>query len=198
VLLDGAVAGRLEGSTEMTRPTGVSHVAMVTADLESWRAFYEDIIGLDIALVLAPSPDLGRHAICFAGDAVLHVFEIAGFDPAAHGIGTTMFERGRLDHLGFAVADEAALSVVRDRLVAACASSGEIRPLGPVLSVRYEDPDGLEGEINCFNPDFDPSTFGDVDEIVDPHWLERAKRALRSREAPIIPDDPTQQEGNSS
>ena len=137
----------------MIKPTGVSHVAMVTADLHRYRAFYEDIIGLDTALVLAPSPDLGRHAIFFAGDAVLHVFEIAGYDPAAHGIGSTMFERGRLDHLGFTVPDETALGEVRDRLVAAGAASGDIRPLGPVLSVRYQDPDGFEGEINCFNPE---------------------------------------------
>ena len=103
-----------------------------------------------------------------------------GTTPAAHGIGTTMFERGRLDHLGFTVADQAALAEVRDRLVAVDASSGDVTPLGPVLSVRYRDPDGFEGEINCFNPDFDGSTPGDHDEVADPGWYDRAKRALQT------------------
>ena len=102
----------------MIKPTGISHIAMVTADLDRYRDFYEGTIGLDTALVLGPGPDHGRHAIFFAGDSVLHVFEVDGYDPAAHGIGTTMFERGRLDHLGFTVADQAALAEVRDRLVA--------------------------------------------------------------------------------
>ena len=89
-----------------------------------------------------------------------------------------MFERGRLDHIGFAVADEAALIALRDRLLAVGASSGSIRHLGPMLSVRFHDPDGLEGEINCLDPSYDPSTLRDEDEIVDPAWLERTKRVL--------------------
>ena len=36
----------------MIKPSGVSHVAMVTADLDRYRDFYEDIVGLDTALVL--------------------------------------------------------------------------------------------------------------------------------------------------
>ena len=127
-----------------------------------------------------PRSEHGRHAILFAGATVLHVFEVPGYDPAAHGIGSTMFERGRLDHLGFTVADEAALGEVRDRLVAAGASSGEIRALGPTLSVRYEDPDGFEGEIDCFDPAFDPSAIGPDAEVVDPTWLDRAQRVLQS------------------
>ena len=54
-----------------------------------------------------------------------------------------MFGRGRLDHFGFTVVDQAALRSVRDRLLAAGATSGDIRPLGPMLSVRFQDPDGL-------------------------------------------------------
>jgi hypothetical protein len=49
-----------------------------------------------------------------------------------------------------------------------------------MLSVRFVDPDGLESEINCFDPDFDPSTLRAGDEIVDPDWLDRIGRALRT------------------
>lgn len=164
----------------MIKPSGISHIAMVTADLDGFRGFYEDIIGLDTLLVLGPEPGHGRHAILSAGSTVLHVFEVDGYDPATQGIGTQMFGRGRLDHLGFAVNDEAALREVGDRLVAVDASDGGIRPLGPVLSVRYRDPDGFEGEINCFNPQFDPTTLAHQDEVVDPGWLDRAKQSMGS------------------
>ena len=162
----------------MIGPCGVSHVGVVTADLDSFRTFYEDIIGLETTMVFGCGPGHARQAVLIAGGVMLHVFEVAGYDPAAHGFAKVMFERGRLDHLGFTVADVAALTAIRDRLVAVDASSGEIRRLGPMLSVRFLDSDGLEGEVNCYTPDFDPSTLRAEDEIVDPDWLERVKRVL--------------------
>ena len=66
-----------------------------------------------------------------------------------------MGERGRIDHFGFMVRDEAELRTVADRLRASGATDGEIRRLGPVLSVHVTDPDGLEVEINCPDLDFD-------------------------------------------
>jgi len=163
----------------MIRPTGVSHIAMVTADLDRFREFYEEVIGLDTALVIGAGDHHGRHAVVFAGDTVLHVFEVPGYEPAQHGFGSAMFERGRLDHLGFTVADAGELASVRDRLVDVGASSGEIRPLGPVLSVRYRDPDGFEGEINCFNPDLDPAVRGRSDDVIDSGWHDRVRQAMQ-------------------
>jgi catechol 2,3-dioxygenase-like lactoylglutathione lyase family enzyme len=164
----------------MSEQVGVSHVAVVTADLDRFRAFYEDTIGLETTIVFGTGgPGHARQAVVATGNVMLHVFEIPGFDPARQGFAPAMFERGRLDHLGFAVADEAALVALRDRLLAVDASSGSIRRLGPVLSVRFHDPDGLEGEINCLDPSYDPSTLRDEDEIVDPDWLERARRLMR-------------------
>lgn len=161
-------------------PVGVSHVAVVTADLDGFRAFYEATIGLETTMVFGAGPGHARQAVIVAGDVMLHVFEVPGYDPTAHGFTPAMFERGRLDHLGFTVADEAALVALRDRLLAVGASSGVIRRLGPMLSVRFQDPEGFEGEVNCFDPAFDPATVRDEDEIVDPTWLEQARRVLHA------------------
>ena len=155
----------------MSWPCGINHIAVVTPDLDGYRAFYEDVLGLETALILVAGPGHGRQAVVFAGGVMLHVFEA---DPP--GTGGVMLSRGRLDHLGFTVRDEAALANLRRRLMAAGASSGDIRPLGWLLSVRYVDPDGFEGEINCFNPGFDPADLRA--EVLDPHWLEHARRVL--------------------
>ena len=58
-----------------------------------------------------------------------------------------MFERGRLDHLGFKDT-VAARTTLRDRVVAvdrpAVRSAASIHALGPV-----HDPDEAEGEVSC-------------------------------------------------
>jgi catechol 2,3-dioxygenase-like lactoylglutathione lyase family enzyme len=171
-----------------TQPVGVSHVAVVTADLDGFRAFYEETIGLETTIVFGAGPGHARQAVIVAGNVMLHVFEVSGYDPAPGGFIPAMFERGRLDHIGFAVADETALLALRDRLLAMGASSGSIRRLGPMLSVRFQDPDGLEGEVNCLDPSYDPSTLRDQDEIVDPTWLERTRRVLRGGR--LLPPSP--------
>ena len=117
-----------DAGTDSIGPCGVSHVAVVTADLDRFRAFYEDVIGLRTMVVFGAGPGHLREAVLVIGGAavMLQAFEIAGYDPAAHGLSSAMFERGRLDHLGFTVPDLATLTVIRDRLMDADASSGDI------------------------------------------------------------------------
>lgn len=167
----------------MIRPTGINHIATVTPDLDRFRTFYEEAIGLETLLVMGGCEKIGRHAIVLAGNVVLHVFEVEGYDPLARGMGMEMFERGRIDHLGFTFPDEDALHEVRDRLVAAGAARGEVEHHGPTLSVRFADPDGLELEVNCFNPYFDPTQVRPGDEVVDPGWHEKARALLQGAPA---------------
>ena len=156
---------------------GFSHVAVITPDLDRFRAFYEDVVGLRTAVVLRMTEAPGmRHAVLSVSDSsIVHAFEQPGFDPAAAGIGAEMFSRGRIDHLGFMVASVEELEAVRDRLVAVGASDGTVTPLGPVHSVHFTDPDGLEGEINAVNLAWDPSQEGHnaVEEEPDPEMYAR-------------------------
>jgi catechol 2,3-dioxygenase-like lactoylglutathione lyase family enzyme len=171
-------------------PCGVSYVAVVTGDLDGYRAFYEDVIGLEALPELDAGPGHRRQAVLSAGAVLLRVFEVPGYDPSATGLGSAMFERGRLDHLGFTVRDEAALAAVRDRLVAVDASSGAIRRLGPMLSVRFRDPDDFEGEINCLDPTYDPSTLRDEDDVIDPSWFARMAAVLHAPPSITLDDFP--------
>lgn len=181
-------------------PCGISHVAVVTGDLDGYRAFYEEIIGLETTLVLGAGPGHGRQAVLVAGEVLLQVFEVPGYDPTVDGFGPPMFHRGRLDHLGFTVADLAALSIMRDRLVAADASSGVIRRVGPMLSVRFHDPDESEGEVNCLDPAYDPATLRDEDDVVNPLWFARMAAMLHADPAPHTdsPTEPTDRQNRAA
>jgi catechol 2,3-dioxygenase-like lactoylglutathione lyase family enzyme len=137
----------------------IGHVAVISSDLGRFRSFYEGLLGVShvITLRMNESPGLLHAAFAVNSTSIIHVFEVPGYDPVADGLGTEIGRRGRLDHFSLLVDDERALLVMRDRLVAAGASDGAVTPLGPFLSVHFTDPDGLEGEINCPNPRFDPA-----------------------------------------
>ncbi len=152
--------------------TGVGEIAINTSDLDRFRTFYEGLLGLPqvISLRTTQPPHL-RYGVFAAGpDCALLVSEVPGYDPVADGIGVEVGRRGRIDHFSLRV-DEAALFEVRDRLVAAGASDGAVIALGPFRSVKFRDPDGLEGTISCPNRAFDPRQVDD--ELIEcsiPQW----------------------------
>jgi hypothetical protein len=67
-----------------------------------------------------------------------------------------MFERGRIDHIGLQAASLAAFDEIRNRLMSCGAADSFVTDFGPVLSVFFRDPDGLEGEVCVANPDAVP------------------------------------------
>jgi len=154
-------------------PTGFSHAAVYTSDIDRFRRFYEGVVGLHLgALLKMDGPPYHRHAIFPLGDvATLHVFEMPGYDPQADGIGTEIGSRGRIDHFGFELPGLSDLEALGERVAAAGASDGQIRPLGPSWSLHFRDPDGLSVEVNCRRPipagEQRPETLL---EIGDPAW----------------------------
>jgi catechol 2,3-dioxygenase-like lactoylglutathione lyase family enzyme len=163
----------------------LSHVAVNTADLDRFRRFYEGLLDIPVGLVMRlDHPPYLRHATFHVNDVlVLHVFEVPGYDPVAAGIGTDIGQRGRIDHFGLLVRDEAALGALAERLRTAGATDGEIRPLGPVLSLHVTDPDGLQFEINCPNLAFDVDRPDGivVEEVGTADWLPRMFAAVQDR-----------------
>jgi catechol 2,3-dioxygenase-like lactoylglutathione lyase family enzyme len=136
---------------------GVNHVAILTADSDRLHAFYREVFD---ATVSRDSPDGEGMRLSFidvGAGRELNVFEIDGNDEA--GRQTPMFGRGRIDHLGLQATSVEAFEVIRDRLVARGASDGFVTDFGPVLSLFFRDPDGLEGEVCVPNPDARPGVF---------------------------------------
>lgn len=161
----------------MSAIVGLGHVAVNTADLDRFRRFYDGVLGVPVGAIMRMThPPFLRHATFHVSAGLaLHVFEVPGYDPQAQGIGVDIGERGRIDHFAFLVTDAVALGTVGERLRAAGASDGEVRELGPLLSVLGRDPDGLVFEVTCVNPRFDISASSEeeVEEIALPDWVSR-------------------------
>ncbi|HKY15609.1 MAG TPA: VOC family protein [Microthrixaceae bacterium] len=124
---------------------GISHVAIVTTDLDRSAAFYCDMFGG--SLIDLEEVPFGRVGIIRLGPGNgLNLFEVTA---NSHATGQpTMFDRGHIDHFGLEVTDADAFWALRDRLVAEGHSSGEVTDFGPVIGVDFTDPDGMQCEIN--------------------------------------------------
>ena len=77
-------------------------------------------------------------------------------EPPAH---TPMFGRGPIDHLGLHASSIDAFDTIRERLIERGSTDGFVTDFGPILSLFFVDPDGLEGEVCVANPDAKPGVL---------------------------------------
>ncbi|MGP0031531.1 MAG: VOC family protein [Acidimicrobiales bacterium] len=136
---------------------GLNHVAVITNDATRLNAFYQDVFEADVLRDGSEFPE-GRGprlSIIKIGDwAELNVFQIEGNTEADRQ--TPMFGRGRLDHLAVQAASLEAFEAIRERLMARGAADDFVTDFGPMLSIFFRDPDGLECEVCVENPDAVP------------------------------------------
>ena len=136
---------------------GFNHVAILTNDSERLHAFYEEVFDATVPRRSGPETgddDLRLSVVHIRPHSELNVFEIKG-NTEAHRQ-TPMFGRGRIDHLALHAESLDAFETIRDRLIARGASDGFVTDFGPILSVFFRDPDGLECEVCVQNPDAVP------------------------------------------
>jgi catechol 2,3-dioxygenase-like lactoylglutathione lyase family enzyme len=139
---------------------GINHVAVLTNDAARLQAFYTEMFDAEI---LRDGPEMDddadvRMTVIHVGpSAELNVFQIVGNTEATRQ--TPMFGRGRLDHLALQAASLADFETARDRLIERGAADEFVTDFGPILSVFFRDPDGLECELCVANPDAQPGVF---------------------------------------
>jgi catechol 2,3-dioxygenase-like lactoylglutathione lyase family enzyme len=139
---------------------GLNHVAVITNDSTRLQNFYKDVFEAEVVRDGSEFPDGEgpRLSIIKIGDwSELNVFEITGNTEADRQ--TPMFGRGRLDHMAVQAASLAAFESIRERLMARGAADDFVTDFGPMLSIFFRDPDGLECEVCVENPDFVPGVF---------------------------------------
>lgn len=133
---------------------GVNHVAVLTNDTDRLHAFYRSVFEATVSQDFEPEPGMRLSFIDVGPHTELNVFQVDGNREPDRQI--PMFGRGRLDHIGLQAASLDAFDVIRDRLMAMGATDGFVTDFGPVLSLFFTDPDGLEGEVCVANPDRQP------------------------------------------
>lgn len=130
---------------------GINHVAILTSDTARFVEFYREVFGAEVSGEMRMG-DTGVLTFVDIGDQrEINLFEVHGNSEAQRQ--TPMFGRGRLDHLGLQAASLEAFEEIRRRLIARGAADEFVTDFGPVLSVFFRDPDGLEGEVCVANPD---------------------------------------------
>jgi len=147
---------------------GVNHVAVLTSDTDRLSRFYTEVFDAPPARTIEAQPGFKLSLIEIGDGRELNVFELDG-NSQAHNQ-TPIFGRGRLDHIGLQAASLDAFEEIRERLIARGAADDFVSDFGPVLSLFFVDPDGLEGEVLIANPDAQPG-------VVNPPGTRAARYA---------------------
>jgi catechol 2,3-dioxygenase-like lactoylglutathione lyase family enzyme len=123
----------------VTSVSGVSHIALMSGDIDRLAAFYETVFGAEL---VARSEGVPRK--CFLRLTPLthlHVFEV---DPErARNPGDAPFDAGSINHFALEAQDVDAFVRVRDRLIAAGRSDGTVYEAPGQYTLFATDPDGL-------------------------------------------------------
>jgi catechol 2,3-dioxygenase-like lactoylglutathione lyase family enzyme len=133
--------------------SGFNHVAVLTGDTDRLVEFYGGVFD-STAEVLEDDNGFRLTTVSIGPSAELNVFELPG--NTEHERQTPMFGRGRLDHLALETGSVDAFDEIRRRLMARGATDGFVTDFGPILSLFFRDPDGLEAEVCVVNPDAEP------------------------------------------
>ncbi len=135
---------------------GFNHVAVITGDTARFLEFYQGVFEAEVVTEMRMG-DEGVLTMVNLGDGRdWNVFEHFGKPTPEH---APMFGRGPLDHLGLQAASLDAFEEIRRRLIERGAADEFVTDFGPVLSMFFTDPDGLELEVCVTNPDWEPGVF---------------------------------------
>lgn len=118
--------------------------------------FYHENFGAEVVGSVTEGP-VRLTAVRIAPHSEFNVFEMEGNEEATRQ--TPMSGRGRLDHLALRAGSLEAFDTIRDRLLARGAADGFVTDFGPVFSVFFRDPDGLECEVSVADPHARPGVL---------------------------------------
>lgn len=129
---------------------GFDHVAVLTADLPRFVAFYEDVFGAAVEGGLSED-GLEMVVLRIGPTSEINVFQIDGNEEPLRQ--HPIFGRGRLDHFAFRATSIEQFDEIRGELMRRGCTDGFVTDFGQVLSVFFRDPEGLELEVCVGNPD---------------------------------------------
>lgn len=126
---------------------GVSHLALVTPDMEATTRFYAGVLGMPLVMTLMAGP-MRHYFFEIAPGNTVAFFEVSEAETFRKGAGSPGPHPVQMDHLSFNVADEDALHQLRERLSAAGSEVTEIVDHEQMKSVYFTDPNGIALEAS--------------------------------------------------
>lgn len=130
------------------------HVALVTSDMQKTVAFYQGVLGAQVAMShRLPAGDGRRHYfITVAPNTVFAFFETPEAELPAY-LPPIQAKTGRaLDHIAFFVESQEALEGWHRRLQGQVEQLSEITDLGLVRAFFFADPNGIVLEVMAEQP----------------------------------------------
>lgn len=130
--------------------SGYSHVRLTVTDIDASRAFYDQVFGFPVAYEIPPDADeatLEQLSFLFGGVIYQVPGGLFGLRPVAPGDDAFDTDRVGLDHLSFAVADEAALTEAAAVLDELGVAHGGLKDIGEAVLLEFNDPDGISLEL---------------------------------------------------
>lgn len=135
--------------------TGLHHVRLTVTDLARSRAFYEQVLGFEVAAespgdpsdaAVRQDPDQLYGGVVYQTNGILF-----GLRPVASAGDSFDSERTGLDHLSFAVASRADLDAAAAALQDKGVTHGEVRELAGfgIAILSFSDPDGVHLELTA-------------------------------------------------
>jgi catechol 2,3-dioxygenase-like lactoylglutathione lyase family enzyme len=144
---------------------GVSHLALVTPDMDATVRFYAGTLGMPLVMTLMAGP-MRHYFFEIAPQNTVAFFEIPDAETFTKGSGSPGPYPVQLDHISFNVPDERALVRLQDRIRAAGSEVTEVVDHGVLKSVYFTDPNGIALEASYWVVDGTGRPFDPADEEV--------------------------------
>ena len=133
--------------------TGLHHLRLTVTDLDRSRAFYEDVLGFEVAAQSEGHPSdpavRADPAQLYGGVVFATTGILFGLRPVAEPADRFVSERVGLDHVSFGVAQRSDLDAAIVALDARGVPHGEVIELTAfgIAILSFDDPDGVHLEL---------------------------------------------------
>jgi catechol 2,3-dioxygenase-like lactoylglutathione lyase family enzyme len=147
---------------------GVHHVALVTSDMDATMRFWHEVLGAEI--VATQSTDVHRTYFFRIGESQTVAFmEYHGVDHERYAkpVGFAYPLASQFDHLSLNLANEAALSELRTRLIEYGCEVSDVVDSDIARSIYFTDPTGIALAASTWTIDLDAGSFDDVGRFQD-------------------------------
>ncbi len=144
---------------------GISHLALVTPDMDRTVRFYTGVLGMPLVMTLMAGP-MRHYFFEMSPHNTVAFFEIPDAETFSKGAGSPAPHPVQLDHISFDVPDEQDLKTLRARLEAAGSEVTEVVDHGVMRSVYFTDPNGIALEASWWVEDGTGREFDPTDETI--------------------------------